>query len=62
MTQEVIFPINVTEKSITVVINDDDMAEDTETFTVVLSDPINAVLNDNQNHTKIWITDSEDCK
>ena len=38
MTQEVIFPINVTEKSITVVINDDDMAEDTETFTVVLSD------------------------
>ena len=61
MTQTLVFPINATEMKIIVPIEDDDIAEDTETFAVVLSDPSNAVINENQNRTKIWISDTDDC-
>ena len=56
------FPINVTEKSIIIEIDDDDIAEDAETFSVVLGDPSNVVIDESRNHTKIWISDIEDCK
>ena len=61
MTQRIIFPINVTEQTIVITIEDDDIAEDTETFLVELSDPRDVVIG-NQNRTKIWIDDIDDCK
>ena len=62
MSQVVVFPVNVTEKSIIIEIDDDDIAEDTETFSVVLGDPSNVVIDESRNHTKIWISDTEDCE
>ena len=61
VTQTLVFPVDTTEKIVIVPIDDDDMAEDTETFLVDLSDPSNAVIDENQNHTKIWINDISDC-
>ena len=61
MTQRIIFPINVTEQTIVITIEDDDIAEDTETFLVELSDPRDVVIG-SQNRTKIWIDDIDDCK
>ena len=62
MTQMVLFPINATESRIIVEIDDDDLAEDTETFIVELRDATNAVIDETRNHAKIWITDTEDCE
>ena len=57
MTQTLVFPVDTTEKIVIVPINDDDVAEDRETFTVILSDPSNAVIDEDQKRTKIWIND-----
>lgn len=56
------FPVDSAEMRVIIPIIDDDIAEDTESFMVSLSNPSNAVINDNQNHTVVWITDTGDCE
>ena len=56
------FPVDSAEVRIIIPINDDDIAEDTESFMVSLSNPSNAVIDENQNHTVVWITDTGDCE
>ena len=61
-TQTLVFPVDTTEMRIIVPIEDDDIAEDTETFLVELSDPSNAVIDESQNRIKIYISDTDDCE
>lgn len=61
-SRTLVFPVDTAEMRITILIEDDDIAEDTESFTVNLSNPSNAVIDENQNHTVIWISDTDDCK
>ena len=62
MTQTLVFSVDDAEKTVIVPIDDDDIAEDTETFIVALSDPVDAVIDETRNRTKIWISDTSDCE
>lgn len=51
------------EKMVTVhfPITDDQVAEDTENFTLTLSSPVSAVLSEGHTTATVWITDLSDC-
>jgi len=42
-------------------ITDDQVAENTENFTLTLSSPVSAVLKEGHTTTTVWITDLSDC-
>ncbi len=62
MTRTLVFPVDSAETRVVIPIQDDEEAEDTESFMVSLSNPSNAVIDENQNHTVIWISDTGDCE
>lgn len=61
-TRTLVFPVDAAEMRIIIPIEDDNEAEDMESFVVELTNPSNAVIDENQNHTVIWISDTDDCK
>ncbi len=64
LTQEVVFPVGVARKTLTIQLLDDDVPEGEETFHVQLLEGeglVNAILHGNV-RSKVTISDTEDCE